>query len=100
MRKTKQNPVIEELKKLTEAVNLLKSRTQNDSYLLSHQAQEIQVVKNELGYITSKVKYIASNPFVRISNIIKTSVVKYQNVIIGILLTIVLWSVFLLGRMQ
>lgn len=98
LKKIQNDLLVDEVKKLTEAVNALRDRTRNDSFMLTHNSQEIQKVQQELTYVADKVKVVTRNPFVKVGHFVNNFASRYGHVIeIGLIGALIVMA-FLLGR--
>lgn len=100
MKRRQSNQLLDELKKIREAVDLLRDRTRNDSFMLVHQSQEIQTLKGELSYTSSKIKDLRRNLFVRLGDGLYNLVIQNRRAFEygGIVLLAIMF--YILGRIM
>lgn len=92
----KAEEILTEIKLLREKVASMIDRTQNDKFMLTHQSQELQVVKSEVAYIRSKQAKLMENALIRLGSVITRifNVVPSEILYItsGVILTVVVFK--------
>ena len=66
----KTEEILTEVKLLKEKVNTMIDRTQNDKFMLTHQSQELEVVKSEVAYIRGKQAKLMENALIKAGNVV------------------------------
>lgn len=95
----KQNdPLVEEVRKLTEAVNLLRDRTRNDSFMLTQNSQEVQIMRSELTHMTNMVKHVSRNPIVKFTDYVSSFLGRHGSAIELLMIVSLVVIAFMLGR--